>query len=232
MRFVVWLAFISVMLYGALKNFENFAARPSLPQCWIDVKAEEARNLAHQIDSEPDGWDHHAEDYMWLLLESRQRKEAHDVAALLNPPRPDATGYDTRYVHRLHRLAVAELMHDCSDDMVVTLQHVYDYDRKYLPPGDIRISRDCNNLGLACFLLGQNTDDEGFRVDMLNQAAGWFEKAQSGFPAGAKIDIVSVLENKLMLAEALHNQKQADSLHKQIDQLLAEIGGPAPNVIL
>jgi hypothetical protein len=232
-RLMVWLAFVSVLMSAAIANIVNFANRPSSPVCWIDTRADKATELSAKLDGEAEA-DRRKdmERYLWLLLESRQRKEAHDTAAALLPMRPNASGYDIDYVNRLQRLACAELMHDSSQDMLVTLQHLYDYDALHLSPKDIRLFRDCNNFGLACFLVGQSSDDGADRQTLLMQSDEWLRKAESGIPASAKSDLLSVKENQLMLAEAMNNRVDANSCREQIDMLLAEIDGPSPRVRL
>ncbi len=232
-RLTLWLAFASLVMSAAVVNFIKFAARPSLPICWIDQRTEAARNLSKKIDGEPeDARRQDLESYLWLLFESRQRKEAHDTAAAMQPLRPTLSGYDPQYTQRLHRLACAELFHDCSDDTLITMQQLYDYDRRHLPAGDRTIFRDCNNLGLACFLVGQNSSDQAFRHNLFAQAGEWLSKAEAGFAASDNSDLLSVKENELMLAEALKNGDAADRCRMRIDNILAKINGPAARVQL
>lgn len=232
-RLTVWLALCSLGMWTATVNITNFAARPSSPQEWLSARNQDANDLAQKLmgeagDQRMQDWD----NLVWLLQEYGNRQKAHDESAAMPPIRPDPSGYDAEYVSRLQRLARAELMHDCVNDMLVTLQHIYEYDKKYLPAEDIRISRDYNNLGLVCLLVGQSSEDEALRSDLFAQSNDWLHKAESSLPASARGDILSVQENELMLAEACKNRELADHLRQRVDALRAELNGPAPQVTL
>jgi hypothetical protein len=237
-RLMAWLAFASVAMYAALINVEKFADRPSQPKEWLTEREHEAIALAHKIDSRP-GPPRQEElrRYFWLLLEAADferpnRQHGHDIAARLAPVRPDASRYDEQYVERLRRLACGELMFDRVEDMLITVQHLYEYDKKHFPASDIRIARDYNNLGLVCLMVGQHSKNEAARHDLYAQAADWLQKAESGIPESAKTDLVSVRENQVMLAEAMNDRELASQYRHRMDSLLREINGPAPLVTL
>lgn len=230
---IIWLSLMIVTMLAAIANFQKFSVRPSQPKGFRECRAADAAQLAQRVNQETgQAQQRDQEAYVWSLLESAQRKEAHDAAAALLPTRPASTGYDSSYVKRLRQLACAELMHDCAPDMLITLHHLYDYDVRHLPAGDQQIYRDCNNVGLACFLVGQGTIDDDYRHGLLKQADQWLKKAESGFPNSAHSDLISIKENQLMVAEALQNPAQADDCRKQIDSLLIQLDGPAPRVTL
>jgi hypothetical protein len=230
---LAWAAFLSLAMWAAVTNFIKFAERPAEPRFWCDVKLEQARALSTKIGAEDEsqrGKDQ--EELVWLFLEGRDRKKAHDAALLTVPDRPGHGAYDDGYVHRQHLVSVAELMHDCSPEMLTTLEGLVQYGDKRLAPNDPRRFRDYNNLGMICTLLSQNTTDIAYKNDLLAQAARWLDLAESGFSRDAKVDLVSVIENKLMLAEACDNPVMAKQYRARMYQLLREIDGPAPLVTL
>ncbi|HEY9792671.1 MAG TPA: hypothetical protein V6D22_19880 [Candidatus Obscuribacterales bacterium] len=235
---MAWLAFASVAMYAALVNFEKFAVLPSSPKDWLQEREDDAIALARKIDSEPGApRQEDLRNYFWLLLEAANverpnRRHGHDIAARLAPVRPNPAGYDAEYVERLRRLACGELMFDRVDDMLVTMEHIYHYDKKYFGPSDIRLLRDYNNLGLVCLMVGQHCKDEQVRYGLYRQAADWLQKAESGMPADAKTDLVSIKENQLMLAEAMNDRQLAGLYRHRMDSLLRQINGPAPLVTL
>jgi hypothetical protein len=232
LRAIAWLALISIFLTTAFTNMIKFAARPSLPPDQVDCHANEAAALLSKMQSETgDDLKKDTRQYIWLLLEAGKRKDAHDAAALRQPLRPDPSRYDEEYVDRLKQLACAELMHDSVGDMQITFQHLFEYDSRYLPETDKRIATDYNNLGLACLLIGQSSEDEKVRQDMFFQTANWFAKAEKGF-AGSPSDILSIKENELLLAEACKDMGKVDRLHHQIDAMLFAMKGKAPKVTL
>jgi hypothetical protein len=230
---LAWAAFLSLAMWAAVANFIKFAERPPEPRYWCDVKLEQAQALAAKIDGEPDaarGPDQ--QELVWLFLQARDRKKAHDAAISTIPERPAGGAYDDAYARRQHVVSVAELMHDCSPEMLTTFEGLVKYGDKLLPPNDPRRFRDYNNLGMICVLLSQNTTDSAYKNDLLAQAAHWLDLAENGFTGGSKVDLVSVIENKLMLAEACENPAMAKQYRTRMNELLREIDGPAPLVTL
>lgn len=233
LRLLAWLALISVACFTALSNIVNFAARPSLPKDWMDESARHSDELVARLDSDsPSARRADEIENVWLLLQAAKRQEGEDAAAALQPIRPQPSGYDTDYVNRLQQLACAELMHDHVQDMLFTMEHLYAYDKEHLKAGDQRIIRDENNLGLVCFLTGQDSPDEAYRYALLSQANDWLHKAASALSPSDKLDALSVRENALMLAEAMKDTSACHRLHKGIDDLTCQLGGRAPQVRL
>ena len=237
-RLMLWLALGSLAMWAAMVNIEKFANRPSSPVEWINARTDEAEQLANKLRVEASDqariaeWKRDWDGLVWLFLEYGNRQKAHDEASAMPPLRPDPATYDEDYVERLQRLSRAELMHDNVADMLFTFQHLYSYDSQHLPATDLRLCRDYNNMGLACLLVGQNAGDEGLKYDYFQQSADWLKKAESGFPSGARADVLSVVENELLLAEAQKNHQLADQLRHRVDALRAELNGKAPQVTL
>lgn len=233
-KIIAWSVLVTFSAYAGLTNFLKFAERPSAPLCWIDQSENAAIQLAHKIDNEPESEQRRKDmrEYIWLLLEARNREHAHDMAAANAPARPAVGSYDKPYEEKLQQLAVAELMHDCSPDMLQTLLHMYDYDKQHAGNDSRRMGRDANNLGLAFFLVGQNSEDVAYRATSFKQSEEWLGKAEQLLSSGPKSDILAVRENQLMLAEARRDKQLADHYHKQIDALISELNGGVPHVTL
>jgi hypothetical protein len=230
---LAWAGFLSLAMWAAVANFIKFAERPAEPRYWCDVKREQAEALAAKIAGEPEAdRQRDQQALVWLFLEARERKKAHDAAILTAPARPVEGAYDDVYARRQHVVSVAELMHDCSPEMLTTFEGLVKYGDKRLPDKDPRRFRDYNNLGMICVVLSQNTTDPAYKNDLLAQAAHWLDLAESGFAGGSKVDLVSVIENKLMLAEACENRAMAKQYRTRMYDLLREIDGPAPLVTL